>query len=408
MWVAHPPLTAALLLLITVPLTVGAENHSSESRKRDLATAEQQVQDLEQDLALGRDRRRQIEAELEHHERAIAELAQEGHRLVTRITEQEHVLERLHSQAAIERTTLEQERAALGDLLRSAYALGRGGFLRILLGQEDANRLSRVMAYYGFLNRSRVRRIEAVTRRTHRLGELTREAGEERARLVALARRQDETRTRLARVWDERSAVLSALEQTIATRANRVEALRAQVEEMRRLLKWLGQAAQVLPEAGSQPPPLHRLRGRLAWPLVDASLLSRYDSLKEDGIQRWDGVVLAVEEGAPVRAVHPGRVAYADWLRGFGLLLIIEHDDDYMTLYGYNRTLLKEPGEWVAAGETIALSGSSGGRLLPGLYFAIRYRGRPLNPEQWCRRPGEVDPEPSAIVSPEGAPDELS
>jgi murein DD-endopeptidase MepM/ murein hydrolase activator NlpD len=109
-----------------------------------------------------------------------------------------------------------------------------------------------------------------------------------------------------------------------------------------------------------------------------------------------------VEEGAEVRAVHNGRVAYADWLRGFGLLLIIEHDEGYMTLYGHNQTLLKEPGEWVAAGDTVALSGSSGGREAPGLYFAIRHRGRPLNPEQWCRgrsawRPRSHAPVVSAV-----------
>jgi murein DD-endopeptidase MepM/ murein hydrolase activator NlpD len=111
-------------------------------------------------------------------------------------------------------------------------------------------------------------------------------------------------------------------------------------------------------------------------------------------------VVLAAEEGAEVRAIHHGRVAYADWLRGFGLLLVIEHDDDYMTFYGHNQTLLKEPGEWVAAGETIALSGSSGGRLSPRLYFAIRHRGRPLNPEHWCRHTGGSGRKSSAISSP--------
>jgi septal ring factor EnvC (AmiA/AmiB activator) len=126
-------------------------------------------------------------------------------------------------------------------------------------------------------------------------------------------------------------------------------------------------------------------------------LRSRYDSPKDDGNQRWDGVVLGADEGSEVRAVHQGQVAYADWLRGFGLLLIIEHDEGYMTLYGHNQTLLKEPGEWVAAGDAVALSGSSGGRASPGLYFAIRHRGRPLNPEQWCRGKPSRGGEPSAL-----------
>ncbi len=392
-------IAAVLLAMIAIPAPA-AEGGAIESRKRDLADVERQVRDLEQNLAWRRGRRQELRAELERHERDIGDLARAGHQLAATISNQEQVLEKLRCRLAAERKTLDRERAVLGNLLRSAYAMGPGDHIRILLDQENSNRLSRVMAYYGFLNRSRIRRIEAVTERARKLDELTRETAEERARLVLLAKKQEEARARLATAQDERTALLASLERTIATRAERIEELRVQARELRALLQRLEQQALVLPEVKLSQEPMRRLRGRLAWPLADASFLSRYDSLKEGGIQRWDGVVLETEEGAAVRAVHHGRVAYADWLRGFGLLLIIEHDKDYMTLYGHNQTLLKERGEWVAAGETIALSGSSGGHLSPGLYFAIRYRGRPLNPEQWCRNTVGSGPESSAIHSP--------
>ncbi|WP_089726028.1 murein hydrolase activator EnvC family protein [Candidatus Thiosymbion oneisti] len=378
-----------VVLLVSIPTLVpaGTEDEAIEGRKRDLADIEQQVRDLEQNLDVRRGRRQELRAELERRERKIADLARTVHRLMTMIGNQERVLEELQSRLVVEREILGRERTALENLLRSAYAMGPENHIRILLNQEDSNRLSRVMAYYGFLNRFRIQRIEAVTQRARRLDDLVREAAKERGRLVLLVQSRDETRARLMMAQDKRTALLTSLEQTIATRAERIEELRAQAREMHILLERLEQQARALPEAElhQKLQPLKQLRGHLAWPLADASLLSHYGSRKAGGIQRWDGVVLRAEEGAKVRAVYHGQVAYADWLRGFGLLLIIAHDDDYMTLYGHNQALLKERGEWVAAGETIALSGSSGGRLSPGLYFAIRYRGRPLNPEQWCR-----------------------
>jgi len=381
------PLVVVLSALIATPVPAGTGDEAVESRKRDLTDLEQQVRGLEQKLDVRRGRRQELRTELKRRERRIADLARAIHRLMVVIGNQERLLGGLQSQLVVEREALDRERTALGDLLRSAYAMGRGNHMRILLNQEDLNRLSRVMAYYGFLNRFRIQRIEAVTRRARRFDDLVREAAKERGRLILLVRSRDESRARLGMAQDQRTALLTSLEQTITTRAERIAELRAQAREMRLLLERLEQQSRALPEAELQqrPQPLNRLRGRLTWPLADVSLLSHYGSLKEGGIQRWDGVVLRAEEGAAVRAVHHGQVAYADWLRGFGLLLIIAHDDDYMTLYGHNQTLLKERGEWVTAGETVALSGHSDGRLSPGLYFAIRYRGRPLDPERWCR-----------------------
>jgi len=401
------PIAAVLLAVISTLLPAG-EDGAIESRKRELADVEQQVRDLEQNLAGRRVRRQELRMELERHEHDIADLARAGHQLAAMIGNQEQVLKKLRCQLAAERETLGRERAALGGLLRSAYAMGRRDHIRILLDQENSNRLSRVMAYYGFLNRSRIQRIEAIIERARRLDDLTRETAEEKARLVLLAKKQEAARARLATAQDERSALLASLERTIATRAERIGELRAQARGMRTLLQGLERRTLALPEAKLSQVPMKQLRGRLAWPLADVSLLSRYNSLKKGGVQRWDGVVLEAEEGAPVRAVYHGRVAYADWLRGFGLLLIIEHDKDYMTLYGHNQTLLKELGEWVATGETIALSGSSGGHPSPGLYFAIRYRGRPLNPERWCRNTVGSRPRSSTTYPPAAQPAVIS
>lgn len=383
----RPLLALALLASLSFPaVATGAQEEDAiEIQKRGLADVEQRVHDLEQDLGARLGNREALLAELEQRERHIADLARAGHQLAAMIGEQERAVTRLRERLALERAALDQERTALGGVLRSAHAMGRGDRIRMLLDQEDPNRLSRIMSYYGYLNRFRVERIEAIAQRSRTLEELAREAEEEKVRLSMLARSQEETGDRLSVARSERAALLSALEQTIATRQESVAGLRTAARDMRLLLEQLERQARELPEAKVSQESLKELRGRLSWPLSGAPVESRYGSPKGDSNQTWDGVVLGADEGAEVRAVHHGRVAYADWLRGFGLLLIIEHDDGYMTLYGHNQTLLKEPGEWVAAGDAVALSGNSGGRASPGLYFAIRRRGRPLNPEAWCR-----------------------
>lgn len=372
---------------MVLPVTAAAvEDDAIEVQKRGLADVEQQVQGLEQDLGKRRQRRELLVAELERHERNIADLARAGYQLAAMVAEQERALEELRGRLLREREAWTREREALGGLLRSAYSMGRGDRIRMLLNQEDPQRLSRILSYYGFLNRYQVKRIEAAAQRARRLEQLTQEAEDEKARLITLAAKQEETRGRLGAAREKRVELLAELEQTISSTEESVESLRRSARDMRALLEQLERRARMLPEAELRQESLSRLRGSLDWPLSRASLVSRYGSPKGDGTQRWDGVVLGSTEGAEVRAVHHGQVAYADWLRGFGLLIIIEHDDGYMTLYGHNETLLKEPGEWVAAGDPVALSGSSGGRASPGLYFAIRHRGRPLNPEKWCRR----------------------
>jgi len=378
----------AALAAVAPPVTPAAVpgDEAIAGHERDLADVERRAQDLEHRLQEHRGRREDLLAELERRERQIGDLALASRRLTAAIAEQEERVGELATRLAGARGAIRRERAALASLLRSAYAGGRGEGVRLLLDLEDLSRLSRVMSYYDYLNRFRMERIERSLAAARSLEELANQARAEKARLQGLAQEQDRNRARLTAAQDERSALLQALERTIASETEQVSDLQGEVRRLRHLLEQLARQALALPEDEVRQESLGQLRGRLSWPVAGATLLSPFGSPKDEGAQHWDGVLLQVEEGAEVRAVHHGRVAYADWLRGFGLLLIIEHGDEYMTLYGHNQALLVEPGDWVAPGEPIALSGKSGGRSLPGLYFAIRHRGRPLDPGQWCRQ----------------------
>jgi septal ring factor EnvC (AmiA/AmiB activator) len=177
----------------------------------------------------------------------------------------------------------------------------------------------------------------------------------------------------------ERSQVLASLTTESRSRAKNLERLRKQQSGLEKLLRELKQAMQKFPVDSNTA--FGRLRGKLAWP-VAGRLVARFGESRASGL-KWDGVLVATERGASVRAVSQGRVVYADWLPGLGLLTIIDHGDGYLSLYGHNERLYKSAGERVSAGDPIAAAGDSGGRNRPELYFEIRKAGRPIDPRPW-------------------------
>ncbi|WP_157633802.1 murein hydrolase activator EnvC family protein [Thioflavicoccus mobilis] len=374
-----------MLAILIAPLATASADELAdlERQRRDLNTIEQQVGALREDLAAQRAERTRLLQDLEQSERDVAALARAEHQLGVEITDQQRAIDDLQRQFAAETEVLAREQRDLAELLRAVYAAGRADRLRLLLDQEDVERLSRLFAYYDYINRERLARISSTQARAAGLAGLAAAAEEEAVRLRRLAGHQRETRARLEAARERRGQLLAEVERSIASRAERIAALETDAASLRALIAELEQRGQILAEADLVTEPLAERRGRLPWP-VAGRILTHFGAPKDAGRLRWDGVVLAAPEGGAVRAVHPGRVVYADWLRGLGLLVIIDHGDGYMTLYGNNQAILTGAGEWVAGGETIALSGTTGGRGAEGLYFAVRHGRKPLDPERWC------------------------
>lgn len=376
----------ALGLALTAPGISAVEDIDAtlQARQHDLSDIEQQVDSLTQDLAGRREDRKALIAELEARERNVAELALANHELERLVEEHNRIASELRARQAEERKSLDHEVEQLSDLLRTAYVMGRADRLRLLLNQEDPTEASRVMSYFAYFNRERLRRIRSVQQSAERLDALARDAEAEAARLSELAKSQEKTRLRLIAAKDQREKVLKQLEASIKSRGETLEVLSRDAESLKLLIKHLRQKAQISAELNIEHDPFAARKGKLVWPVLEGRILAGFGTHKEDSELDWDGVLLETREGEEVRAVSDGRVIYADWLRGFGLLLVIDHGDGYMTLYGHNQALLREVGEWVSRGEPIALSGNSGGRSEPVLYFAIRKDGRPQDPAKWC------------------------
>ena len=175
--------------------------------------------------------------------------------------------------------------------------------------------------------------------------------------------------------------MLADLDARSRSRAQNLERLRSQQAGLEKLVRELRAAMERFPVEGNDA--FARLRGKLAWP-VSGKIVARFGDARAGGV-RWDGLVVATERGTPVKAVCAGRVIYADWLPGLGLLAIVDHGDGYLSLYGHNDRLFKAAGERVAAGDTIAAAGDSGGSSRPELYFEIRKGGKPVDPRPWFR-----------------------
>lgn len=355
-----------------------------DARQRDLVDLERQVQGVGAELLEQNAERQALIAELEARERDVATLAIAGRELERLVSEQSRVAQELRTRESQEQAALVAEIARLSELLRTAYAMGRADGLRMLLNQEDPIRASRVMSYFAYLNRERVRGIQAVEASAARLARLAHGAELETMRLRELAAQQETARRRLETAKAERAQVLSGLEQAIASREGDLASLSRNAENLRLLVEHLRQRAQIKAELQVQRDPFSSRRGRLAWPLVEGRIRAGFGTAKPGSDQTWDGCLLGAREGEEVRSIYDGRVIYADWLLGFGLLLVIDHGDGFMSFYGHNQALLKEVGEWVAAAEVIGLSGNSGGRDEPVLYFAIRHNGEPIDPAKWC------------------------
>jgi septal ring factor EnvC (AmiA/AmiB activator) len=294
--------------------------------------------------------------------------------LTVLVEEQRATVTALEGRLAQTTQDLDRARLELADLLRSAYAMGRGDRLRMMLNSEDVARNGRVFGYYRCIGRERVARIDAVARLAAELTALRMDAEGEALRLQRLADRQGQTRERLELAQTERSAIVADLDANIAEGRGEMESLNVNARALRTLVEQLRLKVQIADEIGLNPVDIVSRKGKLAWPIDQARLSLRFRQNDGNNDLHRDGVLIEADEGTEVHAVHHGRVVYADWLRGFGLLLVIDHGDGYMTLYGHNQTLLKEVGEWISTGETIALTGTSGGSASTGYTspFAIR------------------------------------
>ncbi len=382
----------------------------------DLKALRERLQSLRGELAATEGRRAEAADALKASEEAISEANRTLAKLAADSRAAQAEQAKLAEAARRLQAELDGRSADLGRLLHARYVTGEAGALRVLLSGEEASRTARQLAYFGYLSRAQLAMVEGLRRDLARLADLERQAGEKAAEIAALAEAAGRERKQLAQQQAERRRTLDRVAGEL--RAQRTEVSRLQrdetrlaklVEEIARTLRGTPPAKrpapretpprsepnrteaartderarnEAVPERGSPVQAFATLKGRLRLP-VRGELAGRFGTPRQGQPGGGKGIFIAAREGDEVRAVAAGRVVFAEWMRGFGNLLILDHGDDYMTIYGNNEAVLKRLGDAVHGGEAVATVGASGGAETSGLYFEIRHQGRAFDPLSW-------------------------
>ena len=280
-------------------------------------------------------------------------------------------------------TALKTQRAALGTLLRSAYALGHNEEFKLLLQQDDVAAIARVLAYHRYFQRVQVGQIDKLRGDLKQLADLQDSILVATREFMATRGARDAESKKLDTERGERAQLVAAIDAKLKDQGAYIAALGKDEAALSQLLERLRDVFADIPKQLVGAAPFASARGMLAWPL-QGKVVTTFGATDESG-RRSSGVLLAARTGVAVHAIAHGRVVFADWMRGYGLLIIVDHGDGYLSLYGCNETLLKDLGDWVDAGATIATSGASGGQKTPGLYFELRANGQPVDPRGWLR-----------------------
>ncbi|PLV19952.1 murein hydrolase activator EnvC family protein [Pseudomonas guariconensis] len=425
-------LRTLILLALSCLLSPAFADERAQTQQQ-LEATRQDIAELKKMLGKLQEEKSGVQKDLKSTETEIGDLEKQVEALQQELKKTEGELERLDTEKKkLQSARVEQQRL-IAIQARSAYQSGREEYLKLLLNQQNPEKFARTLTYYDYLSKARLEQLRTFNETLRQLANVEQDISRQQAQLLAQRGNLDSRRQELEAVRNERRQVLAKLntdmqardqklqsrqqdqaeltkvlktiEETLARQAREAEEARKkallaqqQAEEQRRQQQALAANEEEAPkkvrttlgplvssEGASYGGAFSAARGKLPWP-VNGRLLARFgDARGGDDRAKWDGVMIGANPGTQVRAVHGGRVVFADWLRGAGLLVILDHGNGYLSLYGHNQSLLKRAGDIVKAGEAISTVGDSGGQDSSGLYFAIRQQGRPTDPSQWCR-----------------------
>lgn len=374
-----------IILLFLFVLCIGGQNASAGNREktRELARIQSAIREVTGTINELGNEKDALVSQLAELEKQYGEIAYTLDQLKKQgILKQQH-LEKIRTDILEQKKKIWDQNKALQGQIRAAHAMGKGEKLKLLLNQQDPALSSRMVVYYDYLNKARLERLKDIENSLKVLNRLEQDKVIESKDLdKVLAQKKIEQQT-LKNTKNERELLLVKLNKEYSSKKQQLNQLKESEQNLQKLIINLQKTIDDFPFEAGPAKPFHNLRGQLPWP-IRGKLIKTFGSERAD--RRWDGVLIGSKEGTQVHAVTRGRVIYADWLRGYGLLIIIDHGMGYMTLYAFNQSLYKEVGEWVDPGEVIATVGKSGGRGKSGLYFGVRKKGKPVDPVKWCRK----------------------
>lgn len=414
---------ALIFALLACLLTPALADQRSDTQQQ-LDAAQKDVDELKKLLDQLQKEKSGVQQDLQKTESEMGQLEKQVKGLQDELNKSETEMQRLNQEKKkLQESRLEQQRL-IAIQARATYQSGHQEYLKLLLNQQNPEKFSRTLTYYDYLSKARLEQLNTFNETLRQLANVEQDISTQQSQLNEQKSALDGRREQLASARKERQLALAKLNKDLSARDQKLKARQQEQAELGKVLKTieetLARQAREAEEArkeaarqqallAAQPRPSGKpsatgamvssggatyggafssAKGKLPWP-VNGRLLANFGTTRGgDERTKWDGVLISASAGSQVRAVHGGRVVFADWLRGAGLLVILDHGNGYLSLYGHNQSLLKDAGDMVKAGDVIATVGTSGGQDTPALYFAIRQQGRPSDPAQWCRAQG--------------------
>lgn len=435
-------LRASIALALMCLLNPAFADDERAQTQKQIDAARQDVAELQKVLSKLQEEKAGVQKDLRTTETEMGKLEKQVEVLQKELKKTEAELHKLDGEKNKLNSARAEQQRLIAIQARAAYQSGRQEYLKLLLNQQHPEKFARTLTYYEYMSQARLAQLRSFNETLRQLANVEKDIDLQQAQLLVQRSSLDSQTEELAKVRKERqqalarlnedykardqklqarqqdqaelAKVLKTIEETLARQAREAEearqkaliAAREAEEKRQREAEALARNSRKSDDEPAPPRPVKapgalvssagvsyggafaEARGKLPWP-IDGRLLARFGEARgDDARTKWDGVMISASAGSQVRAVHGGRVVFADWLRGAGLLVILDHGNGYLSLYGHNQSLLKSAGDIVKAGEAISTVGNSGGQDTAALYFAIRQQGRPSDPAQWCRTQG--------------------
>ncbi|MBK9325917.1 MAG: peptidoglycan DD-metalloendopeptidase family protein [Thiobacillaceae bacterium] len=390
----------ALPLLLVFLFAAGALAAPDTGKQQELKDLRGRIQSLQEELEQAHEDRSEVADALKKSERRISDVNRGLRDLESRQRMLSRDLRQLNQDTRLTQSEIAEQQKRLVVLLRERYIQGGGDAMKLLLNGQNPGEVARNLEYYGYIGRARAELIRQHRQALARLRTLQDKTRQQNDGLTQVRKERVAQKQTLEAEKGTRQQVLYKLSEQIRQQRQEIDTLVRDEKRLTRLIEKLAKLAATAPKSSSPAKrgqsvdrvadaslaglDFHRLKGKLALPLT-GEILHKFGQNRDGGGPAWKGLFIRARQGQEVRAVGSGRIAFADWLRGFGNLLIVDHGDGYLSLYSNNESLYKQPGEPVRAGDVVAAVGATGGQDEPGLYFELRHQGKPFDPLTWVR-----------------------